>query len=58
MKTRRITIDTLLEEREKCWIAEVAGVKTIIPKALSERVNDFEFEVASWLAKKIEQAAG
>jgi len=58
MKTRRIVIETLLEEREKCWIAQVAGVKTFIPKALSERVSEFEFEVASWLAKKIEQAAG
>ncbi len=58
MKMRNITIDLLLEEREKCWIAEVAGVKTFIPKALSKRVSEFEFEVASWLAKKIEQAAG
>ncbi len=58
MKMQTITVDFLLEEREKCWIAEVAGVKTFIPKALSERVSEFEFEVASWLAKKIEQAAG
>ncbi len=32
MKTRTVTIDLLLEEREKCWIAEVAGVVLAIGK--------------------------
>jgi len=57
MKTRSVTVDCILEERDKCWIVEVGGIKTFIPKALSSRTSEFIFEVASWLAKKIEAAA-
>ena len=57
MKTRAVTVDCILEEREKCWVTEVGGVLTYIPKALSSRTSEFIFEIVSWLAKKIEAAA-
>jgi len=57
MVTEILTVDCVLEEREKSWNVQVGSAVPWLPKSMCERLSELEFEIPKWLHKKIAKVA-